>query len=261
MSRSGYYYWMTHQYESYQRDIASVDLIRKVHKRFHGKAGIRTIRMYLEFKLGIVMNTKKIARIKKQYRIVTEIRQKNKYRTFNKRVQEDLTAPNLLNRDFRRDKPCEVYSTDITYLPYYGGKRAFLSAVKDLSSREIVHYNIGRNMSMELAYEGMEKLFEKAKPEFIHSDQGIHYRNKAYRNMLKKHGIAQSMSRKGNCLDNAPIESFFGHLKDDINLKSCKNFEEVKEMIDNYIQYYNNERPQWTLKKMTPAQYRRHLNS
>lgn len=260
VSRSGYYYWKKYNHESFLRDKDSVDLIRKVHKRFHAKAGIRTIRMYLEFKFGIVMNTKKIARIKRQYGIATEIRRHNRYKAFNKSIQEDATAPNLLNREFRRKKPDEVYSTDITYLNYYGGKRAYLSAVKDLSSREVVHYNISRNLNMELAYEGLDKLFEELRPEIIHSDQGFHYRNRAYRNILEKHGIAQSMSRKGNCLDNAPIESFFGHMKDEINLKNCKSFEEVKEMIDSYIHYYNNDRPQWTLKKMTPAQYRRHLN-
>jgi transposase InsO family protein len=265
-SRSGYYYWNKHKNEACLRDADAVILIKAAHKRFHSKAGIRTIRMYLEFKHGIVMNTKKIARIKKEYRIETKIRRKSKYHALNKAIQEDATAPNILNREFIRDKPDEVYSTDITYLPYYGGRHAFLSAVKDLASKEIVHYKISQSMNMELVHQGLNGLFEKMPMDvrgklIMHSDQGIHYRNHTFRDTLKRYGVVQSMSRKGNCLDNAPIESFFGHMKDEIDLKSCKSFNEVETMVSKYMLYYNNERRQWTLKKMTPAQYRCHLNS
>lgn len=234
--------------------------------RFHSKAGIRTIKMYLEFKHGIIMNTKKIQRIKKTYGITTEIGRKNRYNTFNLAVQEDETSPNLLNRQFCRNRPHEVYSTDITYLPYGASNRAYLSAVKDLSSREIVHHCVSQNIRMEIASEGLDKLLQKLPNEIrsnliIHSDQGSHYRHRGFRNLLRGYGVMQSMSRKGNCLDNAPIESFFGHMKDEINLKSCKTFNDVKTMVNEYIRYYNEDRPQWTLKKMTPVEYRCHLNS
>ncbi len=241
-------------------------MLRTVHKRFHGKAGIRTIRMYLEFKYGIIMNTKKICRLKRTYGITTKIRRRNKYNTFNKAIHEDETSPNLLGRQFRVETPDSVYSTDITYLPYHGSRRAFLSATKDLCSREIVHYNIGSSIVMSLASSGLESkvssLSESVRSKLImHSDQGSHYKDKTFRDILNKYGISQSMSRKGNCLDNAPIESFFGHMKDEIDLKKCKSFDEVKAVVSEYIRYYNEERPQWTLKKMTPAEYRRHLNS
>jgi len=266
VSRSGYYYWKKYGLNSYLRDADAVKLIKSVHKKFYGKAGIRTIRMYLEFKFGMIMNTKKIARIKKEYGIETKIRRKNKYTSFKRANQEAATAQNILNRKFKGRKPDEVYAADITYLPYYGGKRAFLSAVKDLGSREIVHYRISGNLNLELAHEGLGGLFDKLdqskrKRLIVHSDQGLHYTSNSFKNLLKKYGITQSMSRKGNCLDNAPIESFFGHMKDEINLKNCKNFKEVKNMVSNYIKYYNEERYQWTLKKMTPAEYRCHLNS
>ncbi len=88
----------------------------------------------------------------------------------------------------------------------------------------------------------------------IHSDQGGHYTGRSFREEIKKLGLRQSMSRKGNCLDNAPIESFFGHLKDDVDYKACKNFVELREMITEYMNYYNNERPQWGLKQKTPAE-------
>lgn len=95
----------------------------------------------------------------------------------------------------------------------------------------------------------------------IHSDQGFHYTNPLYIKQIKELGMVQSMSRKGNCIDNAPIESFFGHLKDEIDYKSCKTFEQLHSLIEEYMGYYNNERQQWELKKMTPVEYRNHLLS
>lgn len=266
VSRSGYYYWRKHDGEAALRDLEALKLVRSVHKRFHGKAGIRTIRMYLEFKHGIVMNLKKISRIKRTYGIETKIRRKNKYNTFNNAVHENEVSPNLVERIFNVSEPDRVYSTDITYLSYYGGKRAFLSATKDLCSREIVHYNISRNIRTDLACDGLGDVFKRL-PEavrsklIIHSDQGGHYRSKEFRNLLNDYGIKQSMSRRGNCLDNAPIESFFGHMKDEIEFGKCKSFDDVKEMVSKYIRFYNEERYQWTLKKMTPIEYRRHLDT
>ena len=93
----------------------------------------------------------------------------------------------------------------------------------------------------------------------IHSDQGFHYTNAQYRKLLQDNNVIQSMSRKGNCIDNAPMESFFGHLKDELDYKECKTFEELVEKIDKYIYYYNNERYQWSRNKMTPVEYRSHL--
>jgi transposase InsO family protein len=94
---------------------------------------------------------------------------------------------------------------------------------------------------------------------FIHSDQGVHYTSPEFQNLLKSKEISQSMSRKGNCWDNAPMESFFGHMKDNIDLKNCRTLEEVKKEIKKFINYYNNHRYQWGLKKMTPVEYRNHL--
>ena len=93
----------------------------------------------------------------------------------------------------------------------------------------------------------------------IHSDQGWHYTNPSFRVRAKRMGLLQSMSRRGNCWDNAPQESFFGHLKDEVDVSACESFEELLEAIDDYIDYYNNDRYQWTLQRMTPVQYRYHL--
>ena len=112
----------------------------------------------------------------------------------------------------------------------------------------------------------LQRKFDVNVPDTIYSTdisyllyQGVHYTHPLYVQKLKEFGVTQSMSRKGNCLDNAPIESFFEHLKDDVDIKACRTFEEVKTLVENYIDYYNNERCQWGLNKMTPAQCRCHL--
>ena len=174
---------------------------------------------------------------------------------------EHRTAPNLLKQNFKVNQPDKVYSTDISYLFYNKGKRAYLSATKDLATKEIVAFNVSRDLSMQTAFISLEETLKHkdCSKLIVHSDQGTHYTHPLYVNKLKTLGIIQSMSRKGNCLDNAPIESFFGHLKDEIDLKSCQSFEEVKTLVENYIYYYNNECYQWNLNKMTPAQRLCHL--
>ena len=225
------------------------------------EAGIRTISMILQNKYGIIMNLKKIARIKKQYGLIIKIRKKNPYNVLFKKGLEHRTAPNLLQRQFDVNVPDTVYSTDISYLIYKGGQRAYLSATKDLATKEIVAFNVSRDLSMQTAFIGLEETLKHkdCSKVMVHSDQGTHYTHPLYVRKLKEFGVTQSMSRKGNCLDNAPIESFFGHLKDDVDIKSCQTFEEVKTLVENYIYYYNNERYLWDLNKMTPAERRCHL--
>ena len=261
ISRSSCYYTLKHRDNKVQKDASDLGLIQDIFDKKHKKAGIRTIAMILQNKYGITMNLKKIARIKKQYGLITQIRKKNPYNVIFKKGLEHRTAPNLLHRQFDVNVPDTVYSTDISYLIYKGGQRAYLSATKDLATKEIVAFNVSRDLSMQTAFIGLEETLKQkdCSKLMIHSDQGTHYTHPLYVNKLKEFGVTQSMSRKGNCLDNAPIESFFGHLKDDVDIKSCQTFEEVKSKVENYIYYYNNERYQWGLNKMTPAECRCHL--
>ena len=217
--------------------------------------------MILRNKYHMIVNLKRIARIKKQYGLITKIRKKNPYNIMFKKGLEHRTAPNILRQQFRVNEPDKVYSTDISYLIYKGGKKAYLSATKDLATREIVAFNVSSDLSLQTAFSDLEKTLKDKDCNnlIIHSDQGFHYTHPLYINKLKEFDVIQSMSRKGNCLDNAPIESFFGHLKDDLDIKSCQTFDEVKSLVENYIYYYNNERYQWSLNKMTPAQRRCHL--
>lgn len=249
-----------------KRDHESLELINDVFIRGKEKIGIRQIKMRIERQHKVVMNLKRIARIKNKFGLVTKIRRKNVFRKFILLKQEHETHPNILNRDFKRLKADNVYSTDITQLNYGKGQKAYLAVFKDLATKEIVASNISTrpdiilvNTALDIAVKKLSKL--KLSKLMIHSDQGMHFTHFAYRKKLKENGILQSMSRRGNCLDNAPVESFFGHIKDHLELKSCDNFEKLKTIVTKEIDFYNYERPQWDLKKMPPNLYRRHLES
>ena len=217
--------------------------------------------MILQRDFDIKMNLKKIRRIKKKYNLETLIRRKNKFAVIFKGGDDHQTVPNLVQRNFDVAKADTVYSTDITYLFYGKGLRAYLSAVKDLATKEIVHYWVSKSLDLDVAMNGIEEFYiklplAKRRKLIVHSDQGAHYTGKTYRELMLELEIKQSMSRKANCLDNAPIESFFGHMKDELDLIDCKKFEDLKLEIRRFISYYNTERPQWALKGRTPAECR-----
>ena len=261
VSRGGYYKWLKCS-EEREKDYEDYLLIKKKFDKGKGKWGSRTIKMKLA-EDEIVMNHKKIIRIMKKYNLVTKIRRKNPYKDIMKKSLEHRTFENKLERQFNQIIPFQVFCTDITYLPF-NHRFAYLSVIKDIASGEIVASNLSMSLGMNLVIDTVENLKQnKNISDFenimIHSDQGFHYTNPLYIEMVKQLKMVQSMSRKGNCIDNAPIESFFGHLKDDVDYKSCKIFEEVSFLISEYVKYYNQERQQWNLKKMTPVDYRNHL--
>ena len=211
----------------------------------------------------IVMNHKKIQRIMKKYNLVTKIRRKNPYKMIMKKSLEHRTFENKLDRNFDQTSPYNVFCTDITYLPF-NNRFAYLSAVKDIASGEIVAWSMSMHLEMSIVTDAMDNLgrnnnISSLRDVMIHSDQGFHYTNPIYIKMVEKLKMVQSMSRKGNCIDNSPIESFFGHLKDDVDYKSCKTYNELHSLIEEYMRYYNHYRYQWNLKKMTPVEYRNHL--
>ena len=197
-----------------------------------------------------------------KYGLVCKIRRANPYKQIAKKTKEHCTFNNQLNREFKFLVPFKVFCTDITYLPF-NHRMAYLSVIKDIGSGEIVAWKLSMHIDMELVLGTIERLrnnaalpLESFQNILIHSDQGFHYTSPQYIEQIKKMSMIQSMSRKGNCIDNSPMESFFGHLKDDVDWKECKTFEELNLLIENYMQYYNYERYQWNLKKMTPVQYR-----
>jgi transposase InsO family protein len=271
VSRSGYYNYFSIKSQIFreQRDIQDEKLRQIILKAytFKGrKKGARQIKMTLEGQYGIIYNLKRIRRIMKKYDIICPIRRANPYRRMMKATREHAVLPNLLNRNFKQNTPGKVLLTDITYLFYGNGKKAYLSTIKDGSTNEILAYNVSNNLNLEIATDTIHNLknnkhIKLTKDAFIHSDQGVHYTSPAFQKLVKKYGLGQSMSRRGNCWDNAPQESFFGHFKDEAYIKSCETFEELKYEINQYMIYYNRYRYQWKLKKMTPVQYRNHLLS
>lgn len=246
-----------------EKDYADYLLIKEVFDKSRAKYGWRALQMKLRRDKGVVMNHKKIIRIKKKYHLITKIRRTDPYRNIMKKTPAHRIFRNMLNRKFRQKSPYRTFCTDITYLPFQS-KMVYLSAVKDIASREIVAWHLSNHLGITVTLHTIENMKKNREiPSFknvlIHSDQGFHYTNPEYISKIKELEMVQSMSRKGNCIDNAPMESFFGHFKDDIDYKDCKTFDELKLATGKYIEYYNNERQQWDLKKMTPVEYRNHL--
>ena len=192
-----------------------------------------------------------------KYGLRVKIRRKNPYKTIMKKTADHRIFANRLDRAFGQTTPHRFFCTDITYLPF-NNRFVYLSVVKDIATGEIIAWHLLPHITMELVLATIDQM-KQYQNALIHSDQGFHYTNPEYIEKIKMLGMVQSMSRKGNCIDNAPIESFFGHLKDDVDCKNCRTFEEIHQLIENYIKYYNNERAQWDKNKMTPVEYRDHL--
>lgn len=261
MSKSGYYKWKRMSSKQ-DKDHNDYLLIKEQFNKGKKKWGYRTIFMKLKDN-NTPMNHKKIKRIMRKYGLKCKIRRKNPYREINKKTQEHKIFENLLNREFNQVSPYQFFCTDISYLPYEGGF-AYLSVVKDITTKETIAWNLSRHIDMKLVLDTIEYMknntnISSLEGVLIHSDQGFHYTNPAFIASVKELGMVQSMSRKANCIDNAPIESFFGHMKDEIEIKPLKTFKELKKEISEYMEYYNHKRGQWGLKKMAPVQYRNHL--
>ena len=269
VSRSGYYNYFSLKSQKLRAqqnkfDEKSRDIILKAYNFKRRKKGARQIKMTLQGQYNVIYNLKRIKRIMKKYDIICPIRKANPYKRMMKATKEHTVVPNLLNRKFKQNVPGKVLLTDITYLFYGNGKKAYLSTIKDGSTNEILAYNVSESLTVNIATDTIHKLKKNRKIKldkgaFIHSDQGFHYTNPKFQKLVKSYTLGQSMSRRGNCWDNAPQESFFGHFKDETSIKSCYTLEQLKEEIKQYMTYYNNYRYQWNLKKMTPVQYRNHL--
>lgn len=221
----------------------------------HGRYGYRRITLELH-KRGHIVNHKTVQKLMKQLCLKCMVRIK-KYKSYRGKVGK--TAPNLLERNFKATKPNEKWVTDVTEFALFG-KKLYLSPILDLYNGEIVSYNISEKPTFYQTTDMLKKAFEKITDDtqlILHSDQGWQYQMPKYQNMLKEKGIRQSMSRKGNCLDNAVMENFFGLLKTELlYLQEFNNIDHfVKELIA-YIDYYNNKRIKSKLKGLSPVQYR-----
>lgn len=256
MSSSGFYTWLSRPPQDADND--ELDVITLFNKS-KGKLGILRLKMSFERLRKKKINHKKVRRIKREFNLVTQVRKKSKFRAVFRSGEESKVAANIVQRQFNPETGVIVLSTDITQLTYSYGQKAYLSAVKDLRTKEIVTYSLSRHPTVELAIGKLEEALSSQPKEIrkriiIHSDQGGQYCSPQYLRVLERLEVAASMSRKGNCLDNAPIESFFGHFKDEADYEHCRNFQELSNCVRKYMKYYNHDRPQWGLKQKTPAE-------
>lgn len=261
VSKSGFYKWVKSINKiKYKQDMLFVTAAFLLSNR---KGGFRTIKMILKRNFGVIMNHKKIIKLMKMLNLKPNIRKPNPYKFNSKKLQDKCICKNLVQRNFKDRKPFEVISCDITYLRY-AKTFAYLSVMIDVKTNEVISYCLSENLNSDFVQNTVVLGLEKIPKEYlssliVHSDRGIQYTSIFFQNILRNCGIQQSMSRPGTPLDNAVVESFFGHLKDEVNYKHCKTFRELSELIDRYMYNYNNARPQWNKYKMTPIEYRNYL--
>ena len=210
---------------------------------------------------GFKINHKTVLKLMKILGLQSIVRPKHRYSSYKGEVGK--IADNLLKRDFKAEKPNQKWATDVTEFKVCNEKLYF-SPIIDLFNGEVISFNLSKHPNFEQIKDMLHKAFEKIPDNtnlILHSDQGWQYQMKQYQNILKEKGIRQSMSRKGNCLDNACAENFFGILKSElyyIKEKEYKNIDELEKDIIEYIEYYNNRRIKSKLKGMSPVKYREH---
>lgn len=256
MAKSSYYYHeKQRQIQDKYQDIKK--LINQIYNEHKGRFGYRRITLEIKNR-GILINHKTVLSLMRLLGLKSLIRAK-KYKSY--RGEQGKTAPNILKRNFKATRPNQKWATDITEFNV-SGKKLYLSPIIDLFNGEIVSYSLSEKPVFNQIVAMLKQSFEKIPDQsnlILHSDQGWQYQMKQYQYLLKQKGIKQSMSRKGNCLDNAIIENFFGILKSELfYLKKFSSINHLKQEIIEYIKYYNNDRIKLNLKGMSPIQYRAH---
>jgi transposase InsO family protein len=275
VSISGYYRWVEtidKRKEREERDLREFNLIKEAHDYGKYAKGHRRIKMTLEgheFKKlnkNKVMNKKKIIRLKNKYGLFYLKRVPDPYKAQMRQEESDRTFLNLLDQKFRQHGKRSVMLSDTTYIKTDEGKYVFFTAVKDAYTKEILAYKVSRNNSTKMALDVFNDLISrhgdemnKDKKTIFHSDQGAIFKSKKFVKLVEESGMAQSMSRKGMVWDNAPMESYIGHMKTEVDFDG-QSYEEICRLADDYVEYYNTKRHQWGLDRLTPREYFNRLN-
>ncbi|WP_407239683.1 IS3 family transposase [Escherichia coli] len=254
LARSTLYYQLSLQ-KAKDKYADVKQLIASIFHEHRGCYGYRRIHCELQ-KRGLKFSGKTVRKLMQQLGLKSPVRLK-KYRSY--RGNMGLAAENILQRQFKAEAPCEKWVTDITEFRA-GGQKLYLSPILDLFNGEIVAWETACRPTEELVKrmlnKGLESLAEGEKP-LLHSDQGWHYRIKSYQSALADKGLVQSMSRKGNCLDNAVMENFFGHLKEEMYYRrDYRSVEELENAVNEYITYWNQKRIKLSLGGLSPVEYR-----
>lgn len=231
-------------------------MLRDEFHKAHGRYGYRRLKVVLAQKHGIHVSGKTIVKLLRQENLKCLVRRK-KYRSYKGEIGE--TAPNLLNRNFKAVEPNQKWVTDVTEFKI-GDKKHYLSPLIDLFNGEVLSYTHSTAPNLALVNDMIEQALAKlpngVKP-LIHSDQGWQYQHLSYRSKLARAGLKQSMSRKGNCLDNAVAENFFGHFKEEfLRLKPIESSEKFETELHEYMRWYNQERIQLKLNGLSPVNFR-----
>jgi transposase InsO family protein len=264
VSRSGYYHYLATEGLREQReekDRRDFLVILEAYQ-FRGFAkGARGIYMrLLHMSPPEHMNIKKIRRLMKKYGLHCPIRKVNPHKMALKEFKTSSVAPNLLNREFEDHGPRAVLLTDITYIINGQAPRCYMSTIIDACTKELLAWVLSESLAVDFVLETVKILVENHgislnTETLIHSDQGVHYTSISFSQLIKDSELRQSMSRKACCWDNAPQESFFGHMKDDIDISWCQTFDEILQVISDWTDYYNNDRYQWDLARLSPREY------
>lgn len=225
--------------------------------------GVRMVYMMMKMVTGKQFGLNKVRRLMRKYDLLCPVRRHNVNRQAARRMLEKNVKPNLLKRQFRIHRPDEVLLTDVTYLTYSDNQTAYASACKDPVTGIIKAFNVSACNDLALIEESLRRVLKYpcAEGMIVHSDQGALYLSETWQKELEDLGFIQSMSKRGNCWDNAPQESFFGHFKDEEDYSDARTIEDLEWHLGNYTGYYNNRRPQWTRNRMTPVAYRDYLLS
>jgi len=270
VSRSGYYHYLEtedirHQRE--EKDKHDFLIILEAYQYCGYNKGARGIYMrLLHMDPPVHMNIKKIRRLMKKYGLFCPIRKANPYRRMAKALKTNNVAQNLLNREFELHGPRTVLLTDITYIINGKAPRCYMSTIIDACTKELLAWVLSESLEIDFVLETVNQLIENngislTAETLIHSDQGVHYTSIQFIRLIKDSEIRQSMSRRANCWDNAPQESFYGHMKDEIDISQCLTFDDIYQVISNWTDYYNNDRYQWDLAKLSPREYYKYLIS
>ncbi len=254
VSYSGYYKWRRRQQEPDRDKLLAERIMERFNASKHS-SGYRQITMQLKIHYGLVINHKAVYRIMRKLGIQSVSRRPRPYTHYSDTIHR---YDNVLNRDFKAERPNQKWVTDITYIHTLQGV-LYLSAIKDLYDGFIVSYRMGTEQTVNLVTTTIQDALKKEKVAnglALHSDQGFQYSSHAYFRLTQDYAITPSMSRRGNCLDNACMENFFGMLKTEwLQRQKFASLAEATEAVDEYIHYYNYERCQLKT-KLTPFQKR-----
>ena len=271
VSRSGYYNWVhsaEKRAEKEARDRADFERILEAYNFRGYEKGAQGIHMrLLHENPPVVMNVKKIRRFMKKYGLVCHIRKANPYRRIAREIKTNHVAENLVKREFENHGPRKILLTDITYIPWKG-RFVYLSTIMDAYTKQILSYVLSESLEVDFVLETVHQMIEKhgvslTTETILHSDQGYHYTSCSFIQLIKDKKLRQSMSRRGNCWDNAPQESFFGRMKDHVGkrIRECMVYQEILEVIDDWMEYYNKDRYQWGLAKLAPDEYYQYITT